>query len=269
MPRIPGLLERIRGPLFTLKSYRKRRPRLFFTSGVILVTFVVVTVTVWVGADPFTGEPEEGSSLVLPFTEQVEGGRALATDSEFTTRNEFGDLVPVVPPGAIDLRDPDESTSPIPPGLDPQCDVALDGLAPEVVVSTLVPVVDESGFLFVNVRSCEAVDPLDPFAEFYSAYFECGSSDFQFGYETHAGVQTVLGNPTEAHTLGDGSFLFGTGFSPIESFASDVVCTFASWETQDGAVFSGETSIRLSSDGIETGDPARFFPDAFFKLEIH
>jgi hypothetical protein len=122
-----------------------------------------------------------------------------------------------------------------------ECDVAVDGPDPKVVVSALVPIVDEHGNLLINVRTCEAVDPSAPYGEFYSAYYQCGS----VGFENHADVSAVLGDPppTEAHTLVDGSILYNTGSPPPDPFPSGVTCNYASWDNVDAPVNSGEVVI--------------------------
>jgi hypothetical protein len=119
------------------------------------------------------------------------------------------------------------------------CAVDLDGPNQQVVVNAIVPIVDEHGNLLFNVSTCGDVDPVDPFGEFYSAYYQCD----QFGFQIHANVTTVLGTPTAAHTLTGGSFLYNTGMPPSGSGPTEVICKFASWDNPEAAVKTGEVVI--------------------------
>ena len=171
-------------------------------TSIVLLTFLAILVATSCGPS----EQQQSDDTELSMTEEDDESASAAADEdatsdldvdEETTEDEASGTGSETP---VDDDGEDETAG---------CDVALDGPDPQVVVSALVPVVDEHGNLLINVRTCEAVDPLAPYGEFHSAYYQCGS----FGFEIHALVPAVLGDPppTEAHTLVDGSILYNTG----------------------------------------------------------
>ena len=208
-------------------------------TSIVLLTFLAILVA--------TSCVSQGLREELEATEQEEESVSPAGDED----------------GASDLDEDEETTEDEASGTGSEtpvdddgedetagCAVAPEGPDPRVVPSTLVPVVDEHGHLLINVRTCEAVDPLAPYGEFHSAYYQCGG----FGFEIHTGVTTVLGDPppTEAHTLVDGTFLFNTGSPPPDPFPSGETCIYASWDTAEAPVNSGEGEVDYA--GTPTSD---------------
>ena len=91
-----------------------------------------------------------------------------------------------------------------------------------------------------------------------SGYFQAGVSynpTVEIGWETHDGVETILGTPSEAYILDDGSVLFATGLSPTPPYQLVIDVVFASWQSDDDPVISGEYSTEIGSDSVKVGDP--------------
>lgn len=77
----------------------------------------------------------------------------------------------------------------------------------------------------------------------------------ELGWETHDGVETVLGDPAEAYILDNGNVIFSTGLSPTAPYELDIDVDFASWLEEADPVVSGSHSESIDSELIGPGDP--------------
>ena len=165
--------------------------------------------------------------------------------------------------GESDAAQADDET--VPPPVDdetPGCDLPSDGPHPQVVPHVVMPAVNDSGNLHFNVQMCEPADPLMPFGQFYSGFFHCPPF---FGYEIHAGSTLLYEDPVEANTLVDGSFWFDTGAPPPDPFPSSVPCRWASLNSQEDPVWSGEGVFVLPPP--DTGNRDQLFPGSALELK--
>jgi hypothetical protein len=159
-------------------------------------------------------------------------------------------------------QDDEETAQPPIDDETPGCDLPSDGPHPQVVPHVVMPAVNENGNLHFNVQMCEPVDPLMPFGQFYSGFFDCPPF---FGYEIHAGAPLLYGDPIAANTLVDGSFWFNTGAPPPDPFPSSVPCRWAFWNSQEDPVWSGEGPVIFPPP--RNGNRDQLFPGSSIDLQ--
>lgn len=141
-----------------------------------------------------------------------------------------------------------------------ECDKSsTDGVDSRFHVNCVDAMLDRQGMLWISFgQGWESTPPCCIKSGFWKATATYNPT-FEIGWETHDGVETLLGTPLEAYILDNGSIVFATGHSPAPPFQLDIEVMFASWLTEADPVVSGDYSISIGSDSIGTGDPLADF----------
>jgi hypothetical protein len=129
---------------------------------------------------------------------------------------------------------------------------------PRVRPRLMEALIDANGQVWIHILfngSWIEIPPRDFFSMFWR-FLVTYNPTVEIGWQTHDGVETVLGTTSEAYILDDGGVLLATGLFPTRPFELDIVASFGSWKDEAGppAIF-GEESISIDSDSIEAGDP--------------
>jgi len=136
-------------------------------------------------------------------------------------------------------------------------DAVIDRIDSRFRVSCVDAILDRQNQLWINIAVGQGWGQTPPGA-IKSGFFRATVSynpTIELGWETHEGVETVLGTPTEAYILENGSVLFATGLSPAAPYQLDIGVAFASWQEETAPVVTGEFSTFIGSEVVATGDP--------------
>jgi hypothetical protein len=133
------------------------------------------------------------------------------------------------------------------------CDLP-EGVDPVVVPAAVIPTVNGSGDLEIEVEMCHPVNFQKPFGHLYSGYFLC-PPPLNFGSEWHAGTAATLGDILAAYALPNGNFYYNTGRPPPDPFPLEFVCEYGNLNESGGTFFSGNANMHYHG---RPGD----FPDS-------
>ena len=137
-----------------------------------------------------------------------------------------------------------------------------DKARPQLIEAMLAGSGEFAGEVWLHIVMYQAWG-LQPPAELFSLFWALTVSynpTAEVGWQTHDGVETILGSTPEAYILDDGSLLVATGLFPTPPFTLSIDARFGSWveEAGDPAIFDDD-SLEIDSESIEEGDPVSYF----------
>jgi hypothetical protein len=135
---------------------------------------------------------------------------------------------------------------------------AVDEPDPRAQVTGANALIDADGQLWIDVLFKElwATEPVRDLFSFFFDLLVTHNPTVEVGWQTHDGVETILGAPPEAYILDDGTVLMATGLFPTEPYVVTIEASFGSWVDEAGlpAIF-GSNTVSIDSASIGTGDP--------------
>ena len=135
---------------------------------------------------------------------------------------------------------------------------AMDGPDPRAQVTGANGLIDANGQLWLDILFKElwGSEPVRDLFSFFFDLFVTYNPTVEVGWQTHDGIETILGITPEAYILDDGTVLIATDLFPTRPFVVTIEASYGSWVDEAGlpAVF-GQESISIDSESIEDGDP--------------